>query len=231
MIKNNYDTCSTMENIEILCMLDNDISQMNFDGNFKVLRNGGYNTRPIFLFENCQDINYLSDCYDLSNITEKQARDAVIDEHDLKYISVADISSEKEHLDYTWKEYLIELLQTPLDEAFDFYRGLPEYDGAELLVDTIDITGYSQSDFATVIYKKEEGYLSDISKTRETFEQLVYSSPVYCRIDIDGEEYFLDDVDPYEWNLDEVKKEIDTFEISDKAKEYIKDHLPEYPTH
>ncbi len=229
MTKNNYDNCSTMENIEIHCYYDNDLSSHDVENSFKVLQYDGHQHSAIYLFDNCRDIDNLSECYDLSKMTEEQAKFAVLGFYDMKYTTMSNIMNDKSAYD-SWKDFLKDTIAgVSIKDEINYHRKFPEYDGAKLLVNIVEVRGYNQGDFARVVYKEEEGFLSDKSKTKKYFEQTLFDTPVYCCIVIDGEDHFLEDVDQYEWDLDDAKANVDKFDISDKAKEWIKNNLPKYP--
>ena len=85
--------------------------------------------------------------------------------------------------------------------------------------------GYSQGDRLDVIYKT--GRFTEIM-----IDHLLWDAPVYCRITINDDEYYIDEYmkDQYEYDKDEAieicKKIIPDFE---KYQDEIEKALPEHP--
>lgn len=97
----------------------------------------------------------------------------------------------------------------------------------ESTLESIGVHGYCQGDYCKVYYHKEEkvnsGYL----------ENIVYGTPVSGVIEIDNEEYYIDEMlsNNYSWNKGEVLEYMQA-NIEHSKKDYImewlNENLPEY---
>jgi hypothetical protein len=102
------------------------------------------------------------------------------------------------------------------------------------LFDVVEVVGYSQGDRASVIVPNT---MRDIGELRDYFTNLFYSSPVYCKLLIDGSELFLDEglADLYDYDkkliMDYANKSIDHKYkniIINWLDEYLSNSVPEY---
>ena len=100
---------------------------------------------------------------------------------------------------------------------------------------SIEVRGYSQWDYAKVYYNPEclnERFWA--KEFREYLHHLFYDAPVYCRLQIDGEELYFDEYmkNTYEYDKDDILH-IARDNIKHDKKEYILqwlgDNLPEHP--
>ena len=90
--------------------------------------------------------------------------------------------------------------------------------------------GYSQGDYEEYILFGEE----DNDDMRQWVDHLFWDSPVECRLIYNGEEYFAEEEDCYEYNKDKriqslVEQLKTEFSNTDALKEYLEEVLPEYP--
>ena len=91
--------------------------------------------------------------------------------------------------------------------------------------------GYCQRDFADVLIKSTDN--------KEYINHLFWDSPVYCCVEINGEQFFYDvieDVDFYDWDKEKmIDYVVNAVNVDDDKKEYIKqtlsDLLPDYPNY
>ena len=235
---NNFNTCKEMEDIEMSIFFDNGMSQMDFDDNFKIIEHSSYGDCSSYLFytgyNEIEVPSHVSDCFDFSNCTEKDYRAFCI-EYAPENMSFRDIVAEKND-SYSWRNGSWESLadewlnQDGLPDAMR--NGFPIITNAIGLYDCVSIHGYSQGDYSTVLYQVEpDSFLEDSSKARAVFTNLVFDSPLYACATVDGEEIYLDEgiSDRYTYDKSELCDYIDKQELSDIAKEWLKDNLPEYP--
>lgn len=229
MTTNNYDTCIEMEDCELACYYDGDLASMDWRDNFKVIQHDGYRSTAIYLYTGMDEMElprYASELIDLSEVTEKEAR-----EFCRQYFngSFADCVRWKMYVADTWKDAAIELLDK-MDLAHVITDGIPDI--GEPLFNVVSIRGYSQGDYALVLYQHEEsGFLSDEETARKVFQNLCFDAPVCCRLTVDGEEHFLDHYlsDSYEWDKDEVLEGAKKQGLSEAVLEWLGANLPEHP--
>ena len=91
--------------------------------------------------------------------------------------------------------------------------------------------GYSQGDCATVFGKSED---IDNPGVQKAIEHMLWDIPLYCRIEVDGEEYFVDSEleDNYDYDKNEVievMKRLMGDKWDDDIEEYLEDNLPDQP--
>lgn len=123
------------------------------------------------------------------------------------------------HYDSDFAQYLFDdnfvRVETDGSSAFnDYYRNV----GTWLYIDeksvdpdnynkskTVAIRGFCQGDYAEIIVPTNLSFKRGFD-FQTYFENLFYRAPVYARIEIDGEEYYLDEYlsDLYQWDRAEV---------------------------
>lgn len=205
--KNNYDQSSSGVNIEFTVFRDNDKGMMDFQDNMKVLkqeRRGG--TVAYYIdggsVKDDESVSFtlkgdaanvekylLNDGYDLKDMDEQAQRDEIINALNPKVIDY------NIHNAYDLKDTGLEFVP---DKALS----------------TVSIHGYSQGDYAEVIY-----CLSDLTaargnepkeeKLKEYFTHYFYDQPIYATCTINGTEYYYwdtPDYDEYGWNKDAFLK-------------------------
>lgn len=255
---NNHDTSTSGVNLDLSCSYDTFMSQQNWNESFtNISRQGGSLIEPrffnvdIYQFVDCGNFKEKS-IFDLDNYSDKTKHSIKLLLLDKVYVSVEGAREaardmfDKSYSQLTVNE-LLELLNEEMESQYcssdyiDFYREYftPKYE-------TITIRGYSQGDYAEVIFfhedMKEYKYKDEasfISKMSDYFTHLFYDAPVYCRLTIDNEEddpIFLDEAltDSYEWDRDLVLQYAkDNIEHEKKAYilEWLDDNLPEYPNY
>ena len=94
-------------------------------------------------------------------------------------------------------------------------------------------TGYSKGDYATVFAKSEDMAGSD---ARKDIEHMIWDSPVCCRIEVDGIEYYVEDglSDRYDYDKDEVIEVMKSQmgdDWDDGIGEYLEENLPDHPAY
>ena len=90
------------------------------------------------------------------------------------------------------------------------------------------VRGYSKGDMCVVIYKKD-----DVDDTG-FFQDYIYGAPVYCRIEVDDEDYYVDSEmkNDYQYDKDEVisiMKNLMGDKYDEEIDQYLQENLPEYP--
>ena len=92
-------------------------------------------------------------------------------------------------------------------------------------------TGYNQGDYYTVFGKSE---LIDDQSVQDAIEHMLWDTPIYCKIEVDGEEYYVDSEmnDNYNYDKDEVieiMKRLMGDKWDDQIEEYLDENLPDQP--
>lgn len=228
---NNYDNCSSMEDCELSCFYDIDQGRMDFEDSFKVIQHGNRQfATAVYYYEGDNPCpSDVLDCLDLSEVEESEARGWVIE---VTKQTARQAIAEKNYAHDSWLDYAKEiLLETPLAEYA--VEGFPNI--GKLLVNSVSIQGHSQGDYAIVLYfPEDEGYLSNPSEAKKVFNDLCYNVPIYCRLTVDGDEYFLADglSNMYSFERDEIMEYAkEELELSESVLKWLLDNLPESPAY
>lgn len=231
MLKTNYDTSKTGIDVELSIFFDNDASNDRFDDDlvrFKDTSNS-YNATSRFYYigDGSEAPDYVSECLDLSAVTSKQARQYVLDQTVGEYLTIKEaIRDCKDDFDGDWMDALITLLdETNIGEAMR--DGMPDIGIDKYLV--VSASGHSQGDYSEIMCKLDA--FKDDCSASEYFSNIIYNSPIYARLLIDGEDYYLDEElnDCYTYDKDELTNIINSLDITDEAKSIAIEMLPEYP--
>jgi len=225
---NNYNNNSEFENIELNVCLDYDLSQWEFEENFKRI-SSGYRQAPVYLFTDCgqlADVSCVSDCYDVNSCTYKDFRRACLEL--CAGLTTKETIADKRCFSDTWEDYFFRLL----DEQTDLYTccrdGFPTVGNAEILYNILDVSGYCQGDYAHILVQKKAMF----DGIKNYLHHLVFDAPIYARVTIDEVETDLIELaglDSYDWDRDKVAAAVELMEISEHAKAWIIENLPEYP--
>jgi len=202
-----------------------------------------------------------SECYDFSECSEKDFRAFVWDtqcaqaDYRASYYKTYDPVSSYENARNmvdemmtthdTWKDYAISIID---DEDISIYirdDHFPDIDNSKLVVEWLSVRGYSQGDYADIILwessiwksfnpENKEPLPRDkiLSTMRSHFENLVFNQPIYCRLEVDGEEFYFDQKikDVYEWDTDEIIEIARTkFKLSEPVLKWLEENLPDHP--
>ena len=228
---NNFDSCSHMENCELSCFYDTERSRDDFEDSFEVIQHSNRQfATAVYFFQGDKDCpSDVLDCLDLSEVEESDAREWILASTQRDTCATQEIIEEKNSYHDSWIDFLKEILrETPL--VTYTVNGFPNI--GKLLVESVSIRGYSQGDYAVVLYfPEDEGFLSNPSKAKKVFEDLCYNTPIYCRLVVDGEEYFLDEglSNIYSFERDEIMEYAKKQGLSEKVLEWLLDNLPETP--
>tara|TARA_R110000851_G_scaffold85210_1_gene185420 strand:- start:2779 stop:3459 length:681 start_codon:yes stop_codon:yes gene_type:complete len=205
------------------------------DLNGSSLLNDRYSKVNLFVFTGGMiDGGFDLACIDNYKSTKKKLLNGLI-EYDGDIISLRDscISWCGSSVYSLNKSELIEYIEYRLDGN----EGIIEFYNKYLtpLFEVISIRGYSQGDYAEIIFTNElmKEYNFDdkekfISGMSDYFTNLFYDAPLYGRLEIDGEEIYLDDFqsDRYTYDKDQIVLHVyDTLEHG--QKEHIIDWLAE----
>jgi len=215
---NNYNQSSTGTDLELICGLDTDISQMYFQESFIRLDNHYYFYSDLRTVPDCP-----SDCYDFSKCTEKDFRVFVWENYTG---TMRQLIEERNMISDDWKEFAIERMD---DETLKYYmqEDFPEINNAVLNYTVVGIKGYSQGDYASILCHN-----NDIFDGITTyFSNLFFDAPIYCRITVDEEDFYLDEglTDPYTWNQEEIIDYAKKQKLSGAVIKWLQANLPDYP--
>lgn len=218
---NNYDMSSTGENIQFWCHYDVDLAQIYFKDFFEheatrldwgrdcVMYLVGDSTKPQYTRSQLRKLG-------------KEALFELCQFHELLYWDVK--ASE-----VTRSELEADLLNVSIEQH---YKQLTREYGWHELANHIQhdfyvSRGYSQGEAVYIVSLDE----SLTNEHRKHFDRLLWDCPVSIRAEIGDKEFYEDSFmnDPYEWDVDEVKEKIKALPISDYAKGFLMDSLPDYP--
>ena len=211
---NNFDTSTNGVNLELFCEYDSYLSYTYFEENIDDL-NG------IYFFNNCEQRetpNTFLDLIDYKKMKKKYLADFVKD-------CVFPEYEEKTKQDYIDTIYSVKIGDEYPDGDIDkaVKSKFSKYD-------IITVKGYSQGDVADVLILKED----NVKGISDYIEHLFFDAPVYCRLMIDGDKYFLDEYldDIYVYDKEKIIAGLEK-DLEHEKKDYIiqwtRDNLPEYP--
>lgn len=196
-MRNNFDQSSTGINITATVYYDTIIGRMNWEENFSSLQKESYS------------IVYYTDN---GNVSEKDIEFSLQGSKEdlLKHAKLIDETVE-DGIDLG--EFILDSMETA---TILNYEELNKYDlkntGLEIVpnmpLTTVTVRGYSQGDYAKVIYCAEQltkvwGKEPVESELKELFTHLFYDCPIYSLVTINDTEYsYLDcpAYNDYEWN-------------------------------
>ena len=221
---NNFDKSSIGENIEFFCEYDTDLACMYFDE----FINNASGDMPLKAYRDRRGtIDYIV----IGDLSEKKYKKAELQKliktelHELciRYDlidSYLDISAYK-------KDELIScLLALTLENVYDFL-----YDEKNSRYDLpydFNSCGYSQGDSVLINildnapFKPSQAYIDNI----------LWDCPIYIRANINNVDYYEDSFlsdNYYEWNRGSIIENIKKLNVSDYAKNWLIQHLPDYP--
>lgn len=238
VIMNNFDQSSTGVNLELHCFYDCDLSRIYFDDNFQ---------KDGYLTDHFQFIDYgnhkVVDLLDLDNY--KYTKQMIIEgllsyfNCSIEHLGTHFLNDHGFYLSKATKTDLIEYVETSLYHSSDIIKFY--IDNFDPLFEVITIYGHSQGDQVDIIFSFEamkEYTFQDrekfIDTMQEYFTNLFYNAPVYCRLEINGNELYFDEYikDQYCYDKNEILQIADK-QIDHQNKKYILEwldqNLPVYP--
>jgi len=249
---NNFD-CSTSDvSLDLSCHFDVSMAQIYFEENFTrctdlnggSLLNDRYYNVDLFIFTGGNNIGGFDladkDFYHIKRVTNKQILKSIIDQfygealEDLKDDSMHYFSKYPYQLN---KYELLELIENAYNEDYQVFLN----NTFDKKFEVIAIRGYSQGDYAEIIFTEElikEYNFKDkekfLSMMGDHFTNLFYDQPLYCRLEVDDQEYYLDNfqADQYTWDKDTVLEQASkVIEHGKKVYilEWLSNNLPDQP--
>jgi hypothetical protein len=216
---NNFDISSTGENIEFNCFYDSCLSQMYFDEfvSEAVRVEIGRNFSAFILGD-------ASKPFFKKSALQKMTKGALFD-LGAKYDLTCWTSSPK---DYEKADLISDLLNVTIEQHYT----LTAKNGWGDFIDSIEhdyhqSNGYSQGD-SLIVISLDKTITPSMAKY---YDNIFWDAPVYISATVNDREFYTDEflTDYYEWDRDAVKAKILALPVSDYAKTWLVDALPEYP--
>lgn len=216
---NNFDESSSGTNIELTVQYDNDLSSIYYEEfASKNVRLDFGRDSAVFL------LGDVTKPYYKKSELNKMKKDELID-LDQKYQCLCPY----DYTEYTKKELIDELKNVTIKQYYEYL--ISEYSWHNLR-DNIThnyyiSNGYSQGDAVYIISIDEE--LNN--KLRKYIDHVLWDTPIFIRLEVDGEEFNDDDLldDMYEYDKNSVIEKVKKLDISEDAKEWVIDNLPNEP--
>lgn len=206
---NNFDKSSTGTDIEFVGGYDVDRSRWEFDASFEVLRYSGYRESAVLYYieygnvEGADKVDFSLKC------TKPQLAEYLVDHfgHETKsgYMKWSKEDLLNEVSDHIW-DYMNVLSYREGNEEIDEY-------GMEIVpsktLEWVGSRGYSQGDYSEIVYcpedlKKAWGKEPNEAELSETFDNLLWDSPISATLTVNGEEFYYDEeFDWYDWQREE----------------------------
>jgi hypothetical protein len=220
--------------LELNVFLDGDMARIEFEDCFKVYTHAGYrSTLRLFYtgagWEEFPDT--VSECYDLSMVTRREARNFVVDTLTDEFTTAREVVENcRYYHDGDWLAYLVELMDE--EEFITVFDEEERPAIGEFKYEIAGVTGYTQGDYAEVMYDPE--VFGENTNAHRLFENLLYDAPVFARLTVDGSEYFIDELleNSYSWDRGEVMRLVRTeyaTDLDEEIIEWVCEQLPEYP--
>lgn len=254
---NNFDQSSSGVNLELNVSFDADRANHDFEVNFHVLQYNSYRQNSVLVFSQFGNFDVTEfaltglNNYKIEALTTKQIFKAFYNyqyptniDHDLKCLDFTCIKElmqnlQIENLNTLDQSEILEAIETDLYCDDSFQEFLKATFTCNYLV--MESRGYSQGDYAQIIIPAQvlESYkdqtLEQIENTLQgVIDHLLWDQPLYARLTIDEEEFYIDEhlKDEYQYDQDEIKQ-ILTDHLEHEQKEFIinwvVDNLPDHP--
>ncbi len=254
---NNFDQSSSGVNLELNISFDADRANHDFEESFYILQHSGYRQNSILVFNQFGNFDVTGftltslDNYKVVELTTKQIFKAF---YNYQYptnidqdLQACDISGIKELLQDLQIENLNTLDQSEVLEAIETNLYC-EDSFQEFLKDTftcnyliMESRGYAQGDYSQIIIPAQvlESYkdqtLEQIENTlQDVIDHLLWDQPLYARLTIDEEEFYIDEhlKDEYQYDQDEIKQVLaDHLEHEQKESiiDWVVANMPDHP--
>lgn len=208
MIKNNYDTNSKGRSIEVMAFYDTSESQRLFNESFEVMQHSSRGESSHLFYINLGNLPG-ADSVKIS-ITSPLAEI-------VRFLADSTCFESEEILTWTEEERESEVFgQLSTHPTIYNLDKLSEESGLEFTtskpVQSIRVTGFCQGDLSHVHYCPDDllsvwGKAPSENELRDSFQNLIYSAPIYARVTVDGEEYFYE-LDSYDWKREEFAESV-----------------------
>lgn len=259
---NNYDQSSSGVNLDLNISYDLDRGRREFEESFHILKHQSYREHSVIVFNqygNFDVSNFsLTDLvnYDLDGVTVKQVFEMYYNHHypttlqnDLKAGDYQGIKELIWTLDVTGLKdlevsELLELIETDLYSDDDFAEFLSN--NFNVNYEKVVSRGYCQGDYAEIIIPKIvlDSYITGcngiethdqvVELLQDTIDHLLWDQPLYARLEIDDNEFYIDEhlKDSYNYDQDEIIKILEKHLQHEKKAyiiDWVNDNLPTDP--
>jgi len=224
---NNFNTCDNMPNIETRIFYDSDRAQDDFQENFSRIDSGQFWRSSFLFYTNCgqnEAPSYVSDLFDFSEATEKDFRAFVLEQGG-PVKTIKNMIQEKRDSFGTWKDFAFEILDDD-GLAGAMRDGLPDINNAEHLYAVTSAQGYSQGDYAEILYLISDRFAGFDG----CMNSLIFDAPICARVEIEGVgEYYLGEYlsDFYIWDREQVLEGLKKEDLPEKVFEWLSENMPE----
>lgn len=217
---NNYDQSSTGENIQFTAHYSCDLASIYYDEfTAEALRLDFGRDSALFLLGDCEKPFFTES--QLNKKTKNQLFDLCLDYELLGW--------QVNLKDYKKADYIDDLLDITIRRHYEFLTanfGWHELGNA--IPHSFYVSrGYSQGDAVYIVALDD-----DLTKEkRQHIDRVLWDSPVSIYCTVNDQEFFEDSflTDEYEWDRDKVADKVKALPISESAKAWIIEALPEYP--
>lgn len=227
---NNFDQSSSGVNLELNISFDADRANRDFEDSFYVLQYNSYRQNSVLVFN--QFGNFDVTGFDIDDSENYDPKSYTVKE--LKRILLEDGYHFKDVMNMRKCDMIQELSGNEVFQDFLKENAKPKF-----LV--MESRGYSQGDYSQIIIPCEvlESYkdqtLEQIENVlQDVIDHLLWDQPLYARLTIDDEEFYIDEhlKDEYQYDQDEIKQVL-IDHLEHEQKEYIidwvVDNMPEQP--
>lgn len=245
-MRNNFDQSSTGLNIELSFFKDIDQSASDFEECFNIIQDAGYRSHTIVEYIDFGNIRAEFSFNDLSeyDFTVKGCKEALLKHNPLSELN----DTAKNIAGKTFKALNKTEIEEFLNEYFYYSSDLGDWlqNNFTPLFTKLITRGNCQGDYAEVIFsrkfkeywKKETNKDFSIDNFSDLVDNLFWNSPIYGRLSVNDNEYYLDELltDRYDYDKDQLiaafVKTYGSDFSSDNLQivvDFLTDNLPEYP--
>lgn len=222
---NNFDKSSNGTDLELVCFYDTEMAQTYFEDCIEIIQHGNYSRHTIAKYNQCGETWELS--AEINPDSYRELTGLVLNDYsgDIR-VTVKDfyrcfgyMPSKADHLS------AIELSDFLGVDFLEFCEKYSDYLAPNFKA--YKTRGYSQGDYALVYYPIDLEYSPE-----NEIDQLFWDAPVYCQLEINGEEIYLGEYmkDVYSYNKDELLQAVKPLEwCNEYVYEWLVENLPEHP--
>lgn len=234
MRTSNFDMSSKGVSLELHCFRDSVSSGLNFNDDIDIIRHPNYRKHCQLFYTRGGEYGFtgsLLDYYETPK--DKTTKQLLLLWVEFKGESVRDVisdilmSTKEKRLACVSAEATARLLA---DFCYDDDERQAWYDFADyhFTLEMVGVRGYCQGDYAELYYfpgsKPNIDYLTKV----------IYDTPIYCRLDIDGDGYFLDEglSCVYDYEKEAIMAYAEKMIVHEKKAyilSWLEENLPEYP--
>lgn len=234
MATNNFDMSSNGVSLELHCFKDSGLSRIYFEDTIEVIRYSSYRENCQLFYTGGEEYEFTGSLLDYYETPKgKTTKQLLLLWAEFKGESVRDIisdvlmSTKEKRLACVSSDVMASLLA---DYCYDNDERRTWYEFAEynFTLSMEVVRGYTQGDYAELYY------VPGSEPNIDYLEKVIYDAPAYCRLDVDGEDYFLDEglTCSYDYKKEEIMgyaKNTLEHEKKDYIISWMEENLPDYP--